>query len=135
MLGFAADLKHRIGASYRKCSSVLLTLTGLVVSAAALVLLPFGMWLLHRPLCALARVNDIVHGRSAITAPLALRLAGRLDEARAAGERHQVLLDDLAAIEAEARGVSSELSAVTRRASTRSCPPSCRPSSAVRSRS
>jgi transposase len=37
LLGFAADLKHRIGASYRKCSSVLLTLTGLVVTAAALV--------------------------------------------------------------------------------------------------
>ncbi len=37
LLGFAADLEHRIGASYRKCSSVLLTLTGLVVTAAALV--------------------------------------------------------------------------------------------------
>src|SRR6185295_12699029 len=37
LLGFAADLKHRIGAPYRKCSSVLLTLTGLVVTAAALV--------------------------------------------------------------------------------------------------
>jgi transposase len=37
LLGFAADLKHRIGASYRKCSSVLLTLTGLVVTSAALV--------------------------------------------------------------------------------------------------
>jgi transposase len=37
LLGFAADLKHRVGASYRKCSSVLLTLTGLVVTAAALV--------------------------------------------------------------------------------------------------
>src|SRR3954470_9027539 len=37
LLGFAADLKHRIGASYRKCSSVLLTLTGLVVTGAALV--------------------------------------------------------------------------------------------------
>src|SRR5262245_39661191 len=36
LLGFAADLKHRIGASYRKCSSVLLTLTGLVVASAAL---------------------------------------------------------------------------------------------------
>ncbi len=34
-LGFAADLKHRIGASYRKCSSVLLTPTGLVVCSAA----------------------------------------------------------------------------------------------------
>jgi transposase len=37
LLGFAADLKHRVGASYRKCSSVLLTLTGLVVCSAALV--------------------------------------------------------------------------------------------------
>lgn len=37
LLGFAADLKHRVGASYRKCSSVLLTLTGLVVASAALV--------------------------------------------------------------------------------------------------
>jgi transposase len=37
LLGFAADLKHRIGASYRKCSSLLLTLTGLVVASAALV--------------------------------------------------------------------------------------------------
>jgi transposase len=36
-LGFAADLKHRLGASYRKCSSVLLTLTGLVIASAALV--------------------------------------------------------------------------------------------------
>ena len=37
LLGFAADLKHRVGASYRKCASVLLTLTGLVVCSAALV--------------------------------------------------------------------------------------------------
>src|SRR3954467_475529 len=37
LLGFAADLKHRIGASYRKGSSLLLTLTGLVVCSAALV--------------------------------------------------------------------------------------------------
>ena len=37
LLGFAADLKHRLGVSYRKCSSVLLTLTGLVVVSAALV--------------------------------------------------------------------------------------------------
>ena len=37
LLGFAADLKHRVGASYRKCSSVLLTLTGLVITSAALV--------------------------------------------------------------------------------------------------
>lgn len=36
LLGFAADLKHRLGVSYRKCSSVLLTLTGQVVASAAL---------------------------------------------------------------------------------------------------
>ena len=36
-LGLAADLKHRLGVSYRKCSSVLLTLTGVVVASAALV--------------------------------------------------------------------------------------------------
>ncbi len=36
LLGFAADLKHRLGVSYRKTASVLLTLTGLVVGAAAL---------------------------------------------------------------------------------------------------
>src|SRR4051795_2697939 len=36
LLGLAADLKHRIRASYRKCSSILLTLTGLVVCSAAL---------------------------------------------------------------------------------------------------
>jgi transposase len=37
LLGFAADLKHRVGTPFRKCAAVLLTLTGLVVSAAALV--------------------------------------------------------------------------------------------------
>jgi transposase len=37
LLGLAADLKHRLGVSYRKCSSVLLTLTGVVVASAALV--------------------------------------------------------------------------------------------------
>jgi transposase len=37
LLGLAADLKHRLGVSYRKCSSLLLTLTGLVVCSAALV--------------------------------------------------------------------------------------------------
>ena len=37
LLGFAADLKHRLGVSYRKCPSVLLTLTGVVVASAALV--------------------------------------------------------------------------------------------------
>jgi len=37
LLGLAADLKHRLGVSYRKCSSVLLTLTGVVVASASLV--------------------------------------------------------------------------------------------------
>jgi len=37
LLGLAADLKHRVGASYRKCASVLLTLSGLVVTASSLV--------------------------------------------------------------------------------------------------
>jgi transposase len=37
LLGLAADLKHRLGVSYRKGSSLLLTLTGLVVCSAALV--------------------------------------------------------------------------------------------------
>jgi transposase len=37
LLGLAADLKHRLGVSYRKCSSVLPTLTGVVVASAALV--------------------------------------------------------------------------------------------------
>ena len=37
LLGFDADLKHRLGVSYRKCSSVLVTLAGLVVASAALV--------------------------------------------------------------------------------------------------
>jgi transposase len=37
LLGFAADLRHRLGVSYRKCSSVLLTLTGLVIASASLV--------------------------------------------------------------------------------------------------
>ncbi|HXU87601.1 MAG TPA: chromosome segregation protein SMC [Methylomirabilota bacterium] len=38
------------------------------------------------------------------------------EEARAAGERHQVLLDELGAVESESRALGSELSAVTRRA-------------------
>jgi transposase len=37
LLGCAADLKHRVGTPFRKCAAVLATLTGLVVSAAALV--------------------------------------------------------------------------------------------------
>ena len=38
------------------------------------------------------------------------------EEARTAGERHQVLLDELGAVESESRALGSELSAVTRRA-------------------
>jgi len=38
------------------------------------------------------------------------------DEARAAGERHQGLLDELASVEADSRALGSELSAVVRRA-------------------
>jgi transposase len=37
LLGVAADLKHRVGTPFRKAAAVLATLTGLVVSAAALV--------------------------------------------------------------------------------------------------
>src|SRR4051794_10375990 len=37
LLGLAADLKHRLGVSYRKTASLLLTLTGLTVTASALV--------------------------------------------------------------------------------------------------
>ena len=37
LLGFAADLKHRVGTPFRKAAAVLTTLTGLAVSAAALV--------------------------------------------------------------------------------------------------
>jgi transposase len=37
LLGFAADLKHRVGVPFRKCAAALTTLTGLTVSAAALV--------------------------------------------------------------------------------------------------
>jgi hypothetical protein len=36
LLGLAADLKHRLGVSYRKAASFILTLTGLVVTASAL---------------------------------------------------------------------------------------------------
>jgi transposase len=37
LLGFAADLKHRIGTPFRTAAASLATLTGLVISAAALV--------------------------------------------------------------------------------------------------
>jgi hypothetical protein len=35
------------------------------LSAAAAILGPFALWLLHRPLCALVRVNEIVEGSQA----------------------------------------------------------------------
>jgi len=36
LLGLAADLKHLLGVSYRKTAGLILTLTGLVVTASAL---------------------------------------------------------------------------------------------------
>ena len=35
------------------------------LSAAAAVLGPFGLWLLHRPLCAIARVTEVNPGSQA----------------------------------------------------------------------
>jgi transposase len=65
LLGFAADLKHRIGASYRKCSSILLTLTGLVVASAALVRSGHRLRRLARPsydqLVEAARRSEVQH--------------------------------------------------------------------------
>jgi transposase-like protein len=65
LLGFAAELKHRIGASYRKCSSVLLTLTGLVVASAALVRSGHRLRRLTQPsydrLVAAARHSAVQH--------------------------------------------------------------------------
>jgi transposase len=65
LLGFAADRKHRVGASYRKCSSVLLTLTGLVVTAAALVRSGHRLRRLARPsydrLAEAARRSAVQH--------------------------------------------------------------------------
>ena len=65
LLGFAADLKHRVGASYRKCSSVLLTLTGLVVCSAALVRSGHRLRRLARPgydrLVEAARHSEVQH--------------------------------------------------------------------------
>src|SRR5512142_1817134 len=37
LLGFAVDLKHRVGTPFRKCAAVLATRTGVIVSSAALV--------------------------------------------------------------------------------------------------
>lgn len=65
LLGFAADLKHRIGASYRQCSSILLTLTGLVVASAALVRSGHRLRNLARPsynrLVEAARRSEVQH--------------------------------------------------------------------------
>jgi transposase len=65
LLGFAADLKHRLGVSYRKCSSVLLTLTGVVVASAALVRSGHRLRKLARPsydrLVEAARESAVQH--------------------------------------------------------------------------
>lgn len=65
LLGFAADLKHRLGVSYRKCSSVLRTLTGLVVASAALVRSGHRLRRLARPsydaLIEAARRSEVQH--------------------------------------------------------------------------
>ena len=37
LLGFAADLKHRLGVPYRKCAAALGTLCGLTIAPSALV--------------------------------------------------------------------------------------------------
>src|SRR5512135_2543072 len=49
LLGFAADLKHRVGTPFRKCAAVLATLTGLVVASAALVRSGHRLWRLAQP--------------------------------------------------------------------------------------
>jgi len=65
LLAFAADLKHRVGTPFRKCSSVLTTLTGLVVSAAALVRGSQRLARRAQPsydkLVRAARVSDVQH--------------------------------------------------------------------------
>lgn len=65
LLGLAADLKHRLGVSYRKCSSVLLTLTGLAVASAALVRSGHRLRRLARPsydrLIEAARGSEVQH--------------------------------------------------------------------------
>src|SRR5262249_37538534 len=65
LLGLAADLKHRLGVSYRKCSSLLLTLTGLVVCSAALVRSGHRLRRLAQPsydlLVAAARHSAVQH--------------------------------------------------------------------------
>ncbi|RUL86497.1 IS66 family transposase, partial [Tautonia sociabilis] len=65
LLGLAADLKHRLGVSYRKCSAALLTLTGLVVASAALVRSGHRLRRLARPsydaLVEAARRSEVQH--------------------------------------------------------------------------
>jgi transposase len=65
LLGFAADLKHRLGVSYRKCASVLLTLAGLVVTSAALVRSSHRLRRLAQPssdrLVDAARQSEVQH--------------------------------------------------------------------------
>lgn len=65
LLGFAADLKHRVGTPFRKAAAVLTTLTGLVVSAAALVRGSQRLARLAGPsydaLVAAARRSDVQH--------------------------------------------------------------------------
>jgi transposase len=65
LLGFAADLKHRVGTPFRKCAAVLATLTGLVVSAAALVRGSQRLARLAQPsyeaLAEAARHSDVQH--------------------------------------------------------------------------
>lgn len=65
LLGFAADLKHRVGTPFRKCAAVLATLPGLVISAAALVRGSQRLARLARPsseaLAEAARQSDVQH--------------------------------------------------------------------------
>lgn len=65
LLGLAADLRHRLGVSYRKCSSVLLTLTGLAVASAALVRSGHRLRRLAQPcydqLIEAARQSEVQH--------------------------------------------------------------------------
>ncbi len=65
LLGFAVDLKHRGGTPFRKCAAVLATLTGVIVSAAALVRGSQRLARLARPsydaLVTAARTSAVQH--------------------------------------------------------------------------
>ena len=65
LLGFAADLKHRVGTPFRKAAAVLATLTGLAVSAAALARSSQRLARLAQPsyeaLALAARRSDVQH--------------------------------------------------------------------------